>query len=77
MTKPSYYMTLSHHSMRGYWETCNATTLSGAKREAWARFGGDLIGATVIVARGDDVGEPRQRLAARTIASGNSTWRDL
>ena len=66
----TYYMTSMSFSELGYWEKCNATTLSGAKREATAEYGAGYLDAKLVIAEGDGLTEPRREVAGKSNAPG-------
>jgi hypothetical protein len=57
----SYYVTVKHHSVIGYWEELGAKTEIGAKREAWAREGSGYIGHVVHVIEADSLEDIHRR----------------
>lgn len=71
----AYYMTSKRNNETGYWEKCIAATLTGAKREATARYGAGYSDAVLVIAKGDNVIEPRREIASKANTIG-AKWAD-
>lgn len=61
----TYYITSTRPSETGYWQPVGAATLRGAKCAAQRQFGSGYHDATLLVAVGDDVVQPRQVVARK------------
>lgn len=70
MDQTKYYMTEYSNSTVGRWEACSACTITGAKREATARYDGGYAGTTLEIAEGDNVTEERLVLSRKI----NGSW---
>ena len=71
----NFYATLKHHSTTGYWEKLTAKTLSSAKREATARFGGGYIGHEIHLAASEDTSRLNDLPVWVKVISIKSKWR--
>jgi hypothetical protein len=71
----TYYMTSRRSSEIGYWTKCKAITLTGAKREAAARYKGGYRDEVLIIAEGDNLTEPRRERASKKNILG-AKWRN-
>ena len=73
----TYYATVKHHSIVGYWEKLNAKTLIGAKREATSKYGNGYIGHVIhLVECNSDVDEQYLNdLPAHTKVIGAKHWK--
>ena len=61
----TYYMTAHNNSTVGYWDRCNATTETGAKREASQELGGGYNDDVLQISTGDNITEARVLVAIK------------
>jgi len=52
-----YKMTEKSNTFTSSWEKCNATTLTGAKKEATSRYGAGYLDNIIVIAEDNEMAE--------------------
>lgn len=73
----SYFMTYKRNSEIGIWEMCNARTLTGAKREATAKYSGGFMDAVLLIGAGGKSNPTPYLIVARKANFTGARWATL